>query len=145
MKYLIIAAALMASACVPEPDKMIDPKLKTHVDAFVTEAKNHGVDIDVYNLDIRFADLSSQGAAGGVTTTGAILIDSASINWYINPEAVVFHEMGHKYLHRDHMDEMFPLENLISLPKPKSVMHSHFLYLYSQNRAYYMDELFNGL
>ena len=61
----------------------------------------------------------------------------------IEREELVFHELGHCALNRDHIEGM---DNLLGKSQPKSIMNPYILPAddYLRMRDYYISELFNG-
>lgn len=120
----------------------IDPEIKPYVDSFVNEAEKRGIYIDVSELKISFKDLSKYNVNGRTyPTTKRIYIDPNK-EWKWEPEALVFHEMGHLYLKRDDEKSMVDKNG-----NPKSIMNSPGVPSYARSlyrRDYYIDELFNS-
>lgn len=137
-KVAIFLFAISLFNCSEE----IEPGLEPHVDAFFAEAKKRGIDIKrPRNLRVVFKDLSkAQGRCFPVLNT--VQIDPNSGGWKYNPEAVVFHELGHLILHRAHRNERagkFCLSIMSNTDDP--VYDEGRL---SDRRQYYVDELFLG-
>lgn len=125
---------------MPDDDyRYIEPLLVEHVNNFVAEGKKRGVDIDTWNLKMHFRKL--EGIAGiAYHSQNEIFIDSTTVHWKKNPEEVIFHELAHIYLYREHDD------SLIGTKVYKSLMTVHGTIKYARNperRKYYLDELFN--
>lgn len=73
---------------------------------------------------------------------GRILYDTSSFLWHYDRRRLVWHELGHYLLHREHTDDMIYLDGKI---KPKSVMHSSKMAGIKDNeklKDYYLTELF---
>lgn len=146
MKHLIFILALTSCSQIPDDDyTYIDPKLKPHWEAFLKEASQRRVTIEYTNPKIIFGDLKGKAAGMAYHNTETIVIDSVYDAWLIQPEQLLFHELGHLYLHREH-DDRLDCYNL-----PVSIMHYNRLPFYNSrfgqtffmyDRKYYMDELF---
>lgn len=144
MRILIFSLSILLSSCfstiMDDDYGSIEPELKPFVDSFVKEAKLRGIVIDTWNLKIRFNELSNEAGLTLYSTT-QILIDSSSYEYSANPEALIFHELGHLYLKRDHDNQMLEDSGI-----PKSIMCSVACPLYTETlsyrRQYFIDELF---
>jgi hypothetical protein len=139
MKNLIIPIAFLMSGCfssiMDDEYTHIDPFLKDHVDSFVSEAAKRNIKIDTYGLKISLEIIKGQSSGRCIFETNAILIDTSKTN---NVEALVFHELGHLYLHRGH-------DNIMYGHYCKSIMAniSDPVYDKPYKREYYITELFN--
>lgn len=119
----------------------IDPKLRPHVDQFVSEASARGVSIDISSLKMVIGDAGKD--VGGITyyQDNRIIIDSTVAEESL--ERIIFHEMGHLYLHRGHRNEMVQngIRNEIV---PISIMNCCApVFNYQADRIRYIDELFS--
>lgn len=129
----------------------VDEALWPHFEAFQEEGRKRGVSIDLANANIsgEISSISEEGVAGtcqyGSHITNHVTIDE---NYWSRAssygrEYVVFHELGHCFLLRDHNDRQD--DGGICL----SVMHSGLTQcrsLYNiEYRAYYLDELFSEI
>lgn len=125
----------------------IDEALQPYFDRFIAEGTNRGYEIDLttkkiegFLLDIQEDDVAGQ-CSYSPTSTRKVNID---INYWENAtdlerEFVVFHELGHCYLEREHSDVRINRNCT-------SIMHSgtsgcRFNYT-TFNRSDYLDELF---
>lgn len=122
----------------------MDPQIEPYVESFFREAElrgHHGLRPEV--LNVGFKDMRNrQGTANPITNT--ILIDRDSPGWKYNPEALVFHELGHLLLGRDHLNTRvgkFCVSIMSNVDDPVYDLHpGEPLY---ERRTYYVDELFN--
>ncbi|MCB0685443.1 MAG: hypothetical protein KDC53_02925 [Saprospiraceae bacterium] len=126
----------------------VDSSLYAAFSMFEYEGNLRGFSIDLSNSGITasFTDIPEIHVAGqcryDYLNRKSILIDS--IYWHIasglNRELIVFHELGHCYLDRDHLDTAF--SNGIC----RSIMRSGTCCCQDayneRNRKYYLDELF---
>lgn len=120
MRYL--AVILLFSSCV-DLDFQIDPRLKPYFNQFVADAKEHGITIDQDNLVLKLKDLRSRKALGRYEPSVVqkyVYIDS--VTYFTKPEIVklvFYHEMGHAFLKRYHIDE-FSYMNPSVTSQPKT-------------------------
>lgn len=74
---------------------------------------------------------------------GLILLDTTSGKWILDRQALVWHELGHYLLNREHDNEMIEVDGQSI---PKSVMHYNQWILIDRQpqslKDYYLDELF---
>jgi hypothetical protein len=124
----------------------IQPILKT----FLKEGNKRGVYCDINKISkiVLTTNLSANndGADGYFDhSSNTIFIDTTSWSWKTTPEALLFHELGHGLLKREHKNGEFSDYD----SDPLSIMNGDEIglpnYLYSQSwkRNYYIDELFN--
>ncbi len=121
----------------------VEKELKPFVDNFYAESIKRGQHIQRENLMIYFSPLKGlAGESMNFTSIPTIHIDPTFFNKYSKANAplyieyVVFHEMGHAMLHRDHKDAY-----TIMTPNNKLIKE------YSNNtqtRARLTDELFGA-
>lgn len=140
--FLILSA--LVTSCYSGMDDdytYIQPEIRPYFDRFVAEAEKRGVVMDTYGVKISFGPMSHDGQQG-VTSHRyrEMRIDSSSYRWKNYPESLVFHELGHLLLHREHNDHRIEYN-------PTSIMDSQEIPEYELGRAdlreYYLDELFN--
>ena len=150
MRYLFILIVISLTSCQDEMIEIaaglqkpfIDPIIKPHVESFVAEARARGISVNTSSLKIMFLDIETSGRTQTVTNT--ILINPNGHGWKYNPEAVVFHELGHLYLKRDHLNKnvnKFCVSIMSNQDDPVyDINMDDRLY---NRRLYYVDELFN--
>jgi len=149
-----VIISLLIMGCTKESDENliveelnIDEELQPYFDRFVEEGANRGEAIDLVAKRIEgfLLDIEEENVAGqcsySSSSTRKVNID---INYWnsatdLEKEFVVFHELGHCYLERSHLDEA---ENRSCT----SIMHSgtsgcRFRYN-AASRGTYLDELF---
>jgi hypothetical protein len=126
------------------PDELI-----VYFQEFESEAKERNVDIDLIQLGItaEFENIDENQVIGYCSTNSHNLrhISIDQTFWdragFYDREMLVFHELGHCALDRDHLDSIF-LNGIC-----KSIMNSGRVCpdAYNvENRSYYLDELFTG-
>jgi hypothetical protein len=140
----LLTFAFMMASCYSGMDDdytYIQPEIRPYYEKFVQEAKKRGVELDTYGVKISFGPMSHDGQQG-VTSYRyrEMKIDSSSYRWKNYPESLIFHELGHLLLHREHNDERIDYN-------PTSIMDSQEIPEYELGRAdlreYYLNELFN--
>ena len=127
----------------------VNPELQPYFDLFVEEAAARGISVDLVEEEIEgyiqnIADRDVIGqCAYNANAPSKVTIDSPYWNRSddFEKEFVVFHELGHCILTRDHLDESNGEGHCLS------IMHSglgdcEFTYN-SANRDTYLDELFS--
>jgi Zn-dependent peptidase ImmA (M78 family) len=141
----------MTSSCTEyaENEVKISPKLQSYFDTFAKEAAERGIEVDFAKNGI-FGDLdiitSSTGAVGqcfhNKNSPNRVLIDVRYWNKIDSnsKEFLIFHELGHCILFREHLDSKKSNGHCIS------IMHSSedvCKFEYDKNsRKEYIDELF---
>ncbi len=139
-------------------DKDLEPFLKT----FVDESKKRGIDVKPENLIMVFGTTSKEicGQCEVLKSNGqrTITINNDAQCWKIAPnenrEALVFHELGHCLLERNHRDETLPNGVVASIMNSNYQISGPYepcIYAISgdnscnktSRRIYYIDELFN--
>lgn len=138
-----IVLLLFLSACSSMDDdyRRIDTGLRPFLKEFIKEAELRGVQIDTSNLKLTFSGHISGGAQGRTWyDTHSIMIDSTSSDWGDASTTLVFHELGHLYLRREH-------DNGEINGHLKSIMNGPYSPIFEGEKAYrrkyYVDELFN--
>jgi len=120
MKPLILLLAIILFSCKEETTFSVQPELKPYYDSFMAEAKKRNFTsfdrIDNLIMIIRPNTTKDYGGLGVTRKiTGGqhyIYIDQDFFNQHPNAvETVVFHELGHCYLDREHNTSMFSLMN----------------------------------
>lgn len=123
----------------------VDAEFTPYMDTFKTEAMNRYVVIFIPYLIMIFGDTSHLGSdvvgyCAMMRTTPRIVIqrefwDQATPQ---EKENLIFHELGHCVLDRDHTQTFLPDG------RPESLMYDYLLDsgMYQLHRAYYLDELF---
>lgn len=160
--FLVILSLVSISACFTDdnsdlidskshPYPEVDTNLWSYFSTFENEAAQRGyiIDLSTTGISTKFAYLPEDHVAGQClyqsNAPGHITIDIKFWNQAseLNREMIVFHELGHCYLNRDHLDTAF--SNGIC----RSIMRSGTCCCedaYNErNRSYYLDELFSDL
>ena len=160
LKKILIACIIIVVGCQKKIDFVynVPQEFEPYVQKFITEAKARGHNISINNLIIQYEDSQSfqYCAASNVISSQndvqKIIYVKAQQCWQNNTqlETLIFHELGHCILGRDH--DM----NLMPKGDPRSIMYAGDITLYSPcvyalsdscnkfyRRTYYLDELFN--
>ena len=160
LKKILVSCIIIIVGCQKKIDfeYNVPQEFEVYVQRFITEAKARGHIIAINNLIIQYEYSQSfqYCAASNVVSSQndvqKIIYVRAQQCWQNNAqlETLLFHELGHCILGRDH--------DMSLLPKgyPKSIMYTGDIALYSPcvyaladscnklyRRSYYLDELFN--
>jgi hypothetical protein len=144
-----------------EPVLDIHPDFQPIINQFINEAKQRGISLDIENLVLQYdttlslftcADCNS--AADPARVQKEIRVNPNNRCWQYAQEleALIFHELGHCMLQRQHVTDTLPNGD------PKSMMVKGDITLYApcryvfgqaedcnnvHKRTYYIDELFD--
>ena len=126
-------------------------ELSPYIQTFIAEGRKRGHSIpdDLDGITYEIKALEENGIAGvcywSSNQPNHIVINSAYWNQFNSDqkEAVLFHELGHCYLNREHNDAALPSGNCTSLMHSGTVQNC--IHAYSgTNKTYYLDELFDS-
>lgn len=145
---IFFACFLILLACSSDKDDPIASEFSVYTERFNAEVKARGYNLDITNLSVRFADASElAGNCGyGYTNPPRIEISNSDGCWHnrtdTEKEILMFHEMGHSILNRQHLNDTLPNGDY------KSMMFggNQFIVYYDftpEKRKYYLDELFD--
>lgn len=160
---LLLLAVL---SCQPRPQAEPEPKqysvptdVEPYVQAFREIAQQRGQVIPADNLIVQFGNTQGQDACGQCNRdagkTPRITIKTDELCWknasQQEREALIFHELGHCWLNRDHRPDRFPNKIYVSLMNADDVgIYATCRYPIGEDvcdkrprRLYYLDELFN--
>ena len=146
---LTFIIVLTMSNCTKQLDNEIESELQLHFDTFVNEAAAHDLDISIDNIDIGayVANIEQRGTLGQCKSfsdgSKQIVIDQPFWNSAsdIEREYVVFHELGHCLLGRDHNDEKDATGKCVSIMQSGDSGCDGIYNL--QNRNSLLNELFD--
>jgi len=127
----------------------VDPVLWPYFRAFEGEGASRGLNIDLKSIEITgvIEELEEEGVAGQCSYASHrpnhIVIDR---QFWMNSsdlykEFVVFHEIGHCFLLRDHREDQYTNGTCVSIMR--SGLGDCRDNYNPSNRAFYLDELFN--
>lgn len=151
-KLLFLLIAIIFISCKKESqDDHIDAfpvEVRDNVRAFLQAGSDRGVKLDIKK--IKHIYLSGRlKKIGGCDVDAyyshdekSIFIDTSRDDYRNNAEVIIFHELGHGLLLRDHKNELFA-----DGVNPVSIMHIspsvEINDVWSFRKSYYFDELFN--
>jgi hypothetical protein len=130
---------------------VIDPEFRDVYNAFQHEAILHHKSLNYANLTIEMYEPRVQDDVNGYCELSG---DSAppyiaikrskwnSVDAY-GKEALLFHELGHCILHRDHINGLIRDSNGHLIPQSIMYPYSFASTIYKDYREYYLDELFS--
>lgn len=147
MKYLILLSILILGCQEKDLTVSIIPEeIQQHYDAFYSEGRKRGLRLRERPVEIILVD--NYDVAGRASRRKQWIKIRTSVTQYghernaINLEYVVFHELGHYVLNRDHNNDTLQNGQLASMMYENKVA-------YTVNkehlRDYYLDELFGVL
>jgi hypothetical protein len=152
LKYVVMAIVmhLFFISCHKGKSQEIESALLIHFTNFEAEAVAHGLDIDIFSLDINgyIQNIETRGTLGQCKSysdgSQQIVVDEQYWNRISNSEReyLVFHELGHCILEREHNDERDENGNCISIMQSgnngcKSVYNDNY-------KAQLLNELFSN-
>ena len=162
-KAIFIICAILFMACKKSnnftPEYNVPPQFQPYVSAFISEAAARGHQLTINNLIIKFDSALSPNycAVSNIITARNDVQKIISINARVHCpqnnaqlETLLFHEMGHCILGRDHDKTLMPKGPPKSIMLPDDLtMYSPCLYAIGDScnklyrRSYYLDELFD--
>ena len=154
MLIILIAVSVIAG-CRQENQlieiSLVDAALLAHFRSFESEANARGITLDASFSEIEawFEDIDEGNVVGkcwyGGHGPNEIVIDRAywQSSTYLELELVVFHELGHCYLNRDHIEAATVNGTCLSI-MASGTGNCHSRYS-SSTREAYLDELLLGM
>lgn len=140
MRYLILAILAITSIRCGKPIISIESEFVPYYESFVREARAEKIGVEGVSISIVFGETIKNNVAECVYGyTAKVIVSRAFWNVTVEnmKEALIFHELGHCILNRDHNDA------LRSDQSPVSIMFRSIFYVNSFDRAYYIHELFH--
>lgn len=160
--FLILAIATSFYSCKKDDSDLMNitpPEIKEYVQKFIDEAQKRGIKIKYKKVRAIYLVDCIDGGHDGVYQqwNNTILIDTSDSKYALKREVLIFHELAHALLGKEHNNAMLPNGD------PCSIMHeaigadyeifgtTHFIIngnpvtIYQRNlykREYYIDELF---
>jgi hypothetical protein len=153
--FLLLVVTLGLSSCKNSSEHRVGSEFTVYVQRFQDVATKHGKNLDLINggLIVEFADLKD-GVAGLCHYEKPIRIEIDKTYWDaiskyadadLMKENLLFHELGHGFLGRKHLNTL--LENgdwkSIMCGGDKVNGRSWNINYHGARRTYYIDELFN--
>ncbi len=154
MSKSYLLCLMLFCACSWQQRNKIPPQVQPYLMAFEQEAFNRGVNIELSALKVTFDTALSRysgniypmqpnavAARKSFWSPPLIILDTTLLWWKneITREKVIFHELGHCILNREHKDELLPNGEGVSILNT----YNNLTRYTSQTKAYYLDELFD--
>lgn len=147
--HLYIVIIILFCGCSDDKVQVIPIELQSYVDMFFEEGKLRGLNasLDEVDLTIQFGSLSGVRDGQCSFRNNTITIDREK--WDLMPEEsrvwLIFHELGHCILGRQHRNETMENGECISIMKGVEDNFNCSFNYYSQKWwSYYLDELFES-
>lgn len=152
LKYImfVLATNLCLIGCNKDYNQVIEAELQEHFSNFEIEAAAHGIEIDISTIDISayIENIETQGTLGQCKSysdgSQQVIVDEQYWNRISNNdrEYIVFHELGHCILKREHNDNKDEKGSCTSIMQSgingcKSVYNN-------ENKTQLLMELFNN-
>jgi hypothetical protein len=145
VKYIIFV--ILISGCSKEKTQVIPDEFRSYVDMFFVEGNQRGLNINLDELDliIQFGTLSGTTAGQCSFQSNTVTIDQNKWDSMTEEKKVwlIFHELGHCILDRQHKNDITENGECISIMKGIENNFDCSLNYYSDKWwIYYLDELF---
>lgn len=153
--FLYAFIVLVISSCKDYDEYRIDSAFDEYLQRFLSAASQYGYNFDVKStgLIIEFANLPS-GTAGLTHFENPVRIQidrtywneiSSSANADLMKEELIFHELGHGLLDRDHLNSCFQNGEWVSLMRGGTKVDGRTWNVNYKGlrKSYYISELFN--
>ena len=135
------------------PKNSIEPAFRPALNSFLNEAKQYGVEVSSEDLTIHFVNDLGKYINGEcwypTKMNGPSILIKRGVWADLDAdeqEVLLFHELGHCLLHRDHIVELYsPVPSIREYQIPVSIMYPYTIdgNVYRRNRKHYLDELFD--
>ena len=143
-----VCLIILLSNCTKSIDQFSNAELDPFFDSFVLEAAERGIEIDLHPMNIQgqIVDISAEHVAGRCKHSdrnpAMIIIDQEfwSSASHLHKEYVIFHELGHCVLKREHRNEAQESGACFSIMASDNKVCGINYNL--DTRAEYLDELF---
>jgi hypothetical protein len=143
-----------------EPIYDVPEDLQIHIDTFLEEAAIRGHEFTINNLIIEYdpelafptcGTCNSYSKSNNIQKVIKINPNCSTITYNEQIEALVFHELGHCVLGRQHNSDLLPNGDPKSIMTPRNVnLYAPCIYQigkedcnFTFKRGYYLDELFD--
>lgn len=143
MNKLILILSLIASACGPVP-KSLDKQFLIYTQRFYSHTNI------IPDVPIKFANLGDYAGVCYVYSTGEREIEIDTFFWNessdLAKEELIFHELGHCVLNRDHDSTLVKTDDY-EYKIPNSIMYPYafgYADFYNRYHQHYMDELIDA-
>ena len=148
---LSIAAMTLMVSCAEEDILETDPELIPYFDIFAEEAAQRGIQVDFVaeRIEGLIQDIPTRGVLGqyfsNVERPRKVIFDRPS--WETASVAkrqfLIFHELGHCFLNRGHLDSRDGNNQCLSIMHSEVALCPDFE-LTEENREFFLDELFEN-
>lgn len=144
--YLIFISLVFS--CSNEKEQIIPIEFSRYVDMFFEEGNQRGLNVNLSDIDLelRFGTQSGTIAATCSQRDNVIMIDEAKWNEMSEEKKtwLIFHELGHCVLDREHRNDRTNNDDCISIMRGAEDNFDCSANLYSSKWwDYYLDELFD--
>ena len=151
--YLLLLFVFFTN-CGKDKNKLVDKDLAVYVDRFFAEADLREMDVSDDNLEVVFKDLTDEGICGlghfryEGTDLRKVEITPSFFCWGFHDdlarENLVFHELGHAILRRNHVNNSLPNGQPAQMMCDGNTCNvfSYYDQYTLGKRAYYIDKLF---
>ena len=120
---LLLISTVLLSACSKEANYVVEEEISVYFEKFEAAAAERGHEIDLKAIHIEgyFSDIEANGVVGQCKTysdgTHDIVIEKTYWNRKndLEKEYLIFHELGHCVLNREHLDNQDQQGNCISM------------------------------
>lgn len=161
LRKILIACLILSLGCsknTPSFVYSVPAEFEPYLQKFITEAKARGQNITISNLIIKYdSTLSLQYCATSNVTSKQndiqrIILFNIHKCWQNSDqlECLIFHELGHCILGREHDSSLMPKGDAKTIMYPDDIaLYSSCVYNvgsacdFLYRRPYYIDELFN--
>jgi hypothetical protein len=160
LRTILVACTILTLGCGKKNSFVynVSAEFEPYVQKFISEAKARGQNITINNLIIKYDAAASSlycatsNAISSQNDVQKIILVNPQQCWqnFTQLETLIFHELGHCILGRNHDMSLMPKGD------PKTIMYPNNITLYSPcvyaigspcdflyRRPYYIDELFN--
>lgn len=149
LKVIVVICGIgMLSCSKSESEPFVQEELQPFFESFATEGSFRGIEVDFGELGVEgyISETTEENAVGQCTHSSSspnkVTIDAYF--WRVastaRKEFVIFHELGHCYLGRSHLDEKDENGICISIMQSSADACTS---NYESERSKYLDELFN--
>lgn len=147
MKVILFILALTTLfSCSQENESIMNNEFITYVESFKIEATQRNINIDkeLSVLSVVFSELEDDIVGQCVSySDGSKKILISPTKWNnedsMGKELLLFHELGHCVLHRDHLNTTNRKSCISIMRESNSICELNYNY---ENRETYLDELF---
>ncbi len=145
---ILVSVCFLVLSCRHEseiPD--VEPKLAKYVQRFFDEGNRRGLNINLENtgITVRFSRLVGKN---GTCFTARRIIEIDSVLWQerseYDKEWLIYHELGHCILKRDHLLESLSRGECKSIMSNSEGLNCSINFKSNSWRQYYLDELFDN-